>query len=508
MKSKSLVLCGVVLAVAVVAGTSITAERSGGPVPTFNKDVAPIVFNKCVVCHQSGQVAPMSLMSYKETRPWARAMKEKVSKRQMPPWFADPRFNTFRNDFSLTQEQISTIVAWADGGAPEGDTPLSEKVSSLATGWRHPSGRPPDMVIEQAIEYQVPSEGEIPNFSVYQPLPPELQKEDKFVEAVQLLPTVIAATHHSSFGIRNLPEWTKIGKAEAWPGGPTVEGVPVDIKTGKRLASLQGDVNEATTEEGRSEVERRRAAAQRDVFAVDGTSHFVFYVTGGGFEVYPKGMGKRIRHDQYIVWGMHYTPIGKPVSVRQRVGLWFAKPGETDHEIISGRAGDTHIVLGKELVLDETNRFGGTGRAFPRIPVIPPYADNWSITGITAFKDDVTLTLAWPHMHQRGREMTYVVTYPDGREQVVLSVPKYDFAWQLFYEFSEPLKVPAGSTIKSIGSYDNSVNNKWNPAPQKEVYWSEQNWDEMFIGFVDYAIDKLDLRLDKRLAKPQTAEGR
>jgi hypothetical protein len=104
----------------------------------------------------------------------------------------------------------------------------------------------------------------------------------------------------------------------------------------------------------------------------------------------------------------------------------------------------------------------------------------------------------WAHMHTRGKEMTYVLTYPDGREQVVLSVPNYDFNWQVMYELKEPLKIPAGSTMKTIGSYDNSVANKWNPAPHKEVYWSEQSWDEMYIGFMDVSIDKRERKKPSR----------
>ena len=111
-------------------------------------------------------------------------------------------------------------------------------------------------------------------------------------------------------------------------------------------------------------------------------------------------------------------------------------------------------------------------------------------------------------MHTRGKEMTYLLTYPDGREEVLLSVPNYDFNWQIFYELKEPLKIPAGSTIKTIGSYDNSPANKWNPAPQKEVYWSEQSWDEMYSGFIDISVDKRDLRLIKQTANPQTTGGR
>jgi hypothetical protein len=85
-----------------------------------------------------------------------------------------------------------------------------------------------------------------------------------------------------------------------------------------------------------------------------------------------------------------------------------------------------------------------------------------------------------------------VLTYPDGREEILLRVPKYDFNWQFQYEFAEPIKVPAGSTIKAIARYDNSPQNRLNPAPEKEVYWSEQSWDDMFLASVRYTVDKLE----------------
>ena len=86
--------------------------------------------------------------------------------------------------------------------------------------------------------------------------------------------------------------------------------------------------------------------------------------------------------------------------------------------------------------------------------------------------------------------MKYVVTYPDGRQETLLSVPKYDFNWQLFYELEEPIVLPAGSTIRTVSTFDNSINNRYNPAPDQEVYWAEQSWDEMFLGLMFYTVDE------------------
>jgi hypothetical protein len=180
--------------------------------------------------------------------------------------------------------------------------------------------------------------------------------------------------------------------------------------------------------------------------------------------------------------------------------------------VLTLRIGDFHIVNGQEIVLPPdvhttpghaaivsvVGRCDGVPCAEDKsmIPTIPPRAQNWKITAITPFQDDVTLYLAYPHGHFRLTDMTYVVTYPDGREETILSVPRFDFNWQLVYEWAAPIRIAAGSTIKAIGHYDNSANNRLNPSADSEVYWSEQSWDEMFNGYVDLSIDKMDVRLE------------
>src|SRR5262247_1363423 len=111
-------ICLAAAAVVITRGDLTGAEAAA---PTFSKDIAPILVKNCISCHRPGEVAPMSLLSYKEVRPWAKSIRETVVKRQMPPWLADPHYGKFANDRSLSQQQIDTIVAWVDGGAKEGD---------------------------------------------------------------------------------------------------------------------------------------------------------------------------------------------------------------------------------------------------------------------------------------------------------------------------------------------------------------------------------------------------
>ena len=480
MKSR-FILGAMVAVVAVAAGVRMAAAPAATS-PTFNKDVAPIVFNNCVSCHRPNQIAPMSLMSYEEVRPWARAIKNKVSKREMPPWFADPRFGEFRNDPRLTDTQIQTIAAWADTGAPEGDTPLTAELPTINEGWTHPSGRDPDLVIEMADAFNGPAEGEVPWLNIYQELPEELKKEEHFIEAIQILPGVVSAVHHMQFIIKPQPPGTHIGRGEAWPGGLVIEGALLDSETGKLWDAANTTAGGAATPEER-----------QNTFA------FCCYVPGGTFRQYRDGGFQRIPKEGVIVWGTHYTMIGKPFADKTKVGLWFQK--DPRNEVVGNSGGHSTLAEGRELVVDDFTPLvsgGGQGRdKGPTVPVIPPHAADWSMTEISAYQDDVTLYTVWPHMHLRGHEMTFVVTFPDGREQIVLSNLNYDFNWQLFYDLKEPLKLPAGSTIKAIGSYDNSARNKNSSQPDKEVYWSEQSWDEMFSPFRDVTVDKNALESTK-----------
>jgi hypothetical protein len=413
----------------------------------------------------------MSLLTYKEARPWARAIKSKVVSREMPPWGADPRFGHFRNSRMLTQEQIDTIVAWVDRGAPEGTEAAPEPPPVGEGGWSHPSGRPPDLVVEMPFEMEIPAQGELPWFDLFQPWP---FKEDKFVEALQVLPGNAQVVHHFTAATRMLKPGTGIGTGEAWPGGPILSNVLVD-GNGR---SLQG----------------REAQADPSTRALNNSgtnAYLLIYLPPLGFQQFRPGVGKRIPKDSILRWGLHYTPTGSPERDRTRLGLWFQKVPMVA-EAHTGSDGEVKIVQRQELLKDE------------KMPPIPAYEGNFAVSDLVTFQDDVTLYSLWPHMHVRGKDMTYVVTYPDGREEVLLHVPRFDFNWQLSYEFQEPLKLPAGSLLRILGHFDNSAKNRNNPAPDKEVLWSQQSWDEMFTGYHEVSFDKDDRRPPTTTASNQT----
>src|SRR5262249_51495114 len=123
--------------------------------------------------------------------------------------------------------------------------------------------------------------------------------------------------------------------------------------------------------------------------------------------------------------------------------------------------------------------------------------DNWKVVSVHSILEDVTVYGLTPHLHLRGKSMRYDVTYPDGKQETLLYVPKYDFNWQVYYELAAPKKIPGGSKITVTTLFDNSLKNKYNPAPHLEVNWSEQSWDEMYAPQIRMTIDSRDLRTMK-----------
>jgi len=450
------------LAVLATVQASGPAAAPAGSVPTFAKDVAPIVFNNCASCHRQGEVAPMTFTSYEEVRPWAKVIREKVRTREMPPWGADPAHSLkMRNDRSLSQAQIDTIVAWVDGGAPKGNDADLPKLPEFADGWTF--GREPDYILEMPVEATIPAEGELGVQMYYSPVP---WSEDKFAETLEIRPGNRAVLHHAGVFVVDLPEGAKV-----------VDG---------RLIAPGG---KAATDRGEG------LAGRADTTALPGANKLLSWVPGRGVDSHRADIGKRIPAGKYINWQLHYNPIGKIEKDRTRLGIWFNRVPVT-HELLIRQAGDPlattkgglslYRAEGKEV---EYSADEGSTRRRNKTPNIPPYAEDWALTGITPVTEDITLYAMSPHMHLRGKSLRWVIVYPDGREQTILDVPRFDFNWQIQYELETPLKIPAGSKILGIGKYDNSPKNKWNPSPHLEVFWSEQSWDEMYQPFTEYSVD-------------------
>ena len=450
-------------AVALVVLALAAPARAASSTPTFTKDVAPIIFNSCVSCHRTGEVAPMSLMTYQDVRPWAKSIRLKVANREMPPWGADRRFGVWKDDRSLTDEQIDTITKWVDAGAPKGDDKDLPPSPTFEGGWTHGE---PDLVIDMPVDFEIPAEGEVPVLDFFTKAP---FTRDVYVKALDVRPGTPGVVHHAGlYVIDHLPE-----------GATLVNG---------RIIGPDG-----------KPMSRNQVARANGGTSTEEIQKLLSFVPGRGYEEYQGDAGQLIKAGAYIDFYMHYTPSGTPQKDRTKLALYFAKPGqEVGHQIyhsFSAAGPTSYIVEGKEYApqrqrRDDPNSVEGG----VNLPNIPPYAENWKVVSVHTIREPITLYGLTPHLHLRGKSMKYTLTWPDGRDEVLLDVPKYDFNWQLYYELAAPLKIPAGSKLTAIAHYDNSPKNKWNPAPDKEVYWSEQSWDEMYNPQIRWTWDQQDLQ--------------
>jgi mono/diheme cytochrome c family protein/peroxiredoxin len=195
-----------------------------------------------------------------------------------------------------------------------------------------------------------------------------------------------------------------------------------------------------------------------------GFEFLVGYAPGTRPFTLPEGMAKRIPAGSKLIFQMHYTPNGTKQQDRSSVGLCFVEdPSTIKQRVVTGNASNASFV-------------------------IPAHADNHEVLSERRFLKDTTLLSLFPHMHLRGKSFRYELVYPDGRSEILLDVPRYDFNWQNHFIFSQPKLVPAGSALKCTAHFDNSSDNLANPDPTKEVRWGDQTWEEMMIGWYDMAI--------------------
>ncbi len=245
--------------------------------PAFYQDVVPILQQHCQECHRPGEIAPMPLMTYAETRPWAKAIREQVIARKMPPWFADPAYGHFDNDRSLSQKEIDTLAAWVSAGAPAGDPKTAPPPREWPQGWNIGT---PDQIFEMPAPFSLPAKGAIDY--QYLILPTHFT-EDRWVQKVEVRTSSRSAVHHAVVYIRE-------------PGSKWLEGEPLEKPFSVPLT---------------------KGFTTSDLLMV--------YTPGNSYDQWPPGVAKRIKAGSDLVLQMHYTTSGKATEDRTRIGLVFAK---------------------------------------------------------------------------------------------------------------------------------------------------------------------------------------
>jgi hypothetical protein len=377
----------------------------------------------------------MSLVSYQETRPWARSIRAKVLAREMPPWSADPEYGAFRNDRRLSQHEIDTLVAWADAGAPEGDPADLPRLPPFPDGWQIGT---PDMVVEMPVPFEVPASGTI-DYQYFE-VPTDFT-EDRWMQAGEARAGDPEHVHHIIVYVIE------------------PEGIARPNVFNARAIVPEGQARPRAPRALSADERRQLAQAGRRL----GGNMLVNWAVGEDAPVHEAGTAKPIPAGSTLLFQVHYTTNGTPGTDRSKIGLIFAKE-PPQREIRTG------MILNAQFA-------------------IPPGASGHLVEAEATFTDDVKVWSMHPHMHFRGKDMTYTAVYPDGRRDIVLRVPQYDFGWQTDYWLAEPLSLPRGSTLHVSAHFDNSVANRSNPDPTATVRWGDQTWEEMMIGFFTYTVE-------------------
>ncbi|HSR08752.1 MAG TPA: hypothetical protein VLM42_16525 [Bryobacteraceae bacterium] len=393
---------------------------------TFSKDVAPILQAKCQECHQPNSIAPMSLITFQEARPWARSIKERVATRQMPPWHIDRSVGVqkFKNDMSLTDAQVDTIVRWVDGGAVEGDPKDLPPSKPLVTdnewkGVRDGYG-PPDLIV-RSPEYTMPARHQDVWFRPMSDIP---ITEPRWAKMVEIRPTSLKGRkvlHHSIayLVLNNDPEAVNTGTSNG-------------LSTGNNSADL---------------VNRRPQLME--------------WAIGKGYDLFRPDTGKLIVPGEKISWDQHIHAAGEEITAGSEIGIWFYKKGEEPKKR-SYLIGFTGIRGGRESLDIPPNSFAQT-------------------EGFTALKENTLIENFQPHFHLRGKSMQVEAILPDGSSRILSYVGDFNFNWMTNYIYDDdaaPL-LPKGTVIHVSAWYDNTKANKNNPDPEQWVGYGDRTVDEM-----------------------------
>ena len=384
-------------------------KRSAHAQISYEKEIAPMLMDKCVVCHREGGIGPWQMTNYDMIRGFSPMIREVVRTQRMPPWHADPHYGVFSNDRGLTAAQAKTLVHWIEAGSPRGNG--SDPLLAQKKDWPKWSLGEPDLVVELP-PFTTPATGTIPyqNIKLDNPL-----DHDVWVRAVDFLPGQRAVLHHI-------------------------------------IASAGGEVR--------------------------GNISLNNYVPGAEPLQVPKDNGILLPAKSKLHFQVHYTPNGQVLTDVTRMGLYFMK---------------------------DAPKYNFRSLVFFNVKLkIPPNTKIHVETAERKFDQDAVIYSLHPHAHFRGKSSSFVAHYPDGREEMLINIPVYDFNWQSTYDLAKPLTVPAGTRIVYTQVFDNSVQNKANPDPNREVTWGEQTWEEMVFGVIRYRNVKEDQAQPKKSEPSQT----
>ena len=419
-KAKGLTL-GVLTLVMVLAIPQAGVGQTANPAVTFTKDVAPIFQEKCQACHRADSMAPMSLVSYEEARPWAKAIKERVITRQMPPWHIDKTvgIQQFKNDRSLSDAQIATIVRWVDAGAPKGDAkdmpPPKQWPDESKWNFAAVFGAPPDLILKSP-DWSVPALG---LDAWYKPVVPTGLTEPRWVRAIEIRPASVKGrkvTHHA-------------------------------------LARLQQEDPSATV------------GGADDTLNVGGL--FMEWAVGKQGEIMRPNSGKLMLPGSKIVFEMHYHAIGEPITDHVELGIYFYPKGQepkyrqTLAALQSVAGGSRNIDIPPESTFMSQNFI--PMRQAGRVENFQPHM----------------------HLRGKAMSMEAILPTGQTMMLSHVDHFSFNWHLNYVYADDAAPLLPKGTILKITSWYDNTAANRNNPDPNQWVGFGDRTVDEMGHAWVN-----------------------
>jgi mono/diheme cytochrome c family protein len=380
---------------------------------TFNRHIAPLVFERCAGCHHPGEVAPFSLLTYRDVQKRAQQIVQVTRDRYMPPWKSVEGHGRFLDERRLARDEIELLARWVEQGAVEGEASDLPPTPKFADGWKLGE---PDIVVTMPAAYEIPAEGAdvYRNFVLPLSVPP-----GKYIKALEYLPGNRRIVHHAVFSFDVTPGARKADEADPAAGYPGSLNIPGRMFPGSMAAWAPG----------------------RDATPLPGGVSMPWPATAD------------------LVLQLHLHPSGKVESEQSSIGFYL-----TDEP--PARSMVDVVMIDRGIDIPPGEREFRTRDEF----TVPVEMNAFSV---------------FPHMHLIGRDFKLTAHPPAGEPFRLIWIDDWDFNWQSFYQYAEPVKLPAGTKVVLEGIHDNSADNPRNPnQPPQRVVGGEQTTNEMSAALI------------------------
>ena len=476
-------------------------------VVTYTKDISPIIYNNCTICHRPGEIGPFALTNFEEVRDEAYTILSVTRKGYMPPWMPDREFSKFKflGERGLTDQEVETIAQWVEAGMPEGDPAIEAPLPKFAKGSALGN---PDLTLRAGEPYKIKGSNE-DEYRVFV-LPTGLS-EDRDLVGVEFRPGNRAILHHALLAFDTTGQARESDASDPLVGYEVFGGFGIPVSP---QAQLPG------------------------------------YTPGAVPLRLPKGVGIKLPAGADILMQTHYAPWPVRASDQSGVNLFFAEEPVERYlktrqlmpfdlvEEDTLQPPELNLLERLEVVRELVDEFGqnGFGGAGNSGDVAERLGDGfggrlegWSLFklppdevsrfhGIWKVEEDISLISIYPHMHLLGKGWEIYAIDPEGNRENLLKIDSWDFNWQGDYPLPNYLKIDKGTTIHAIATYDNTAANPLNPRmPPQASGWGGKTTDEMYLlgfNYVDYrkgdentSLDHLDSKVSEQLPSLQIRQN-